>query len=261
MAIHETAVVGSDVRFGEDVVVGAFSIIGDGVEIGDGTVLAEHVVLRRGTVLGRNNRIDSFTVVGGDPQDLGFDIQTVSGVATGENVVMREGVTIHRASVAGGSTVIADDVFLMAYAHVAHDCHIAKKVILANAVLLAGHVRIESETFLGGGAGVHQHTRIGPGVILGGNSTATYDVPPFTTIADRNGLRGLNLIGLRRREVPTDDIRELKRCYHEVYRGGDPRPRAADALASGEFGTSPVGRTFLEFFAGGSRGFLRPVKD
>lgn len=258
--VHRTAIVGAGVQLGKDVVVGAYSILGDGVQIGDGSVLAEHVMLRRGTVLGIDNRVDSFSVIGGDPQDLGFDTHTESGVSLGDHVVIREGVTIHRATAAGGNTTIGDHCFLMATAHVAHDCRIAERVILVNGVLLAGHVTIGKHTMLGGAVGVHQFTRVGEGVMIGGNGTATYDVPPFTMAADRNQLSGLNLVGLRRRGVKTEAIRDLKRCYHEVYADGDPRERAAATLAAGEIGTSDVGRTFLEFFVGGTRGFLRPRK-
>jgi UDP-N-acetylglucosamine acyltransferase len=258
--VHETAMVGAGVVLGEGVVVGAYCILGDGVRIGDGSVLAEHAVVRTGVVVGNRSRVESFAVIGGDPQDLSFEPETVSGVVVGDDVVIREGVTIHRATTSGGNTVIGDHCYLMATSHVAHDCRVAERVILVNGVLLGGHVTVGSHTMLGGAVGVHQFTRIGEGVMIGGNGTATYDVPPFTMAADRNGLSGLNLVGLRRRGIPTEDIRDLKRCYHEVYRDDNPVERAAAAIASGDFGTSDVGRAFLQFFAGGTRGFLRPRK-
>ena len=257
--VHETATVGHGVCMGHDVLVSAYSIVGAGVVIGEGCVLSEHAVLRPRTVIGPRSRIDSFAVIGGDPQDLGFDRRTDSRVTLGDGVVLREGVTIHRSTIAGGETVIEDGVYIMANGHVAHDCHVGKRAILANNVLLAGHVEIGDGAILGGAVGVHQHTRVGQGCMIGGNSTVTRDVPPFTTLVGRNGLAGLNLVGLRRQGVSKDDVADLKNCFRAVYgSSGDPREGAAAVLATAECGQCDVGRTFLEFFAGGTRGFVRP---
>ncbi|HLS29159.1 MAG TPA: acyl-ACP--UDP-N-acetylglucosamine O-acyltransferase, partial [Opitutales bacterium] len=168
---------------------------------------------------------------------------------------------VNRSSREGEATTVGSGSFLMACSHVGHDCVLGEKVVLANAVLLAGHVHVGSHSFLGGGAGIHQFCRIGESVMLGGNASITFDLPPFTMVADRNRLAGLNLIGLRRRGFSREVIAELKNCFSAVYHGGKkPREAAAAALEEG-LATSEPGRAFLAFFAGGSRGFARPERS
>ena len=145
----------------------------------------------------------------------------------------------------------------MACAHVGHDCAVADDVVLANNVMLAGHVAVGSFTFIGGGAGIHQFTRIGESAMVGGLARITRDIAPFLMVAERDEVSGFNVVGLRRRGFSREAIAELKECYRQVFAPGDPRDHAATVLAAGV--KSAEARRFLEFFAGGKRGFVRPA--
>jgi len=257
--VHPTAIVAATARIGENVRIGAYAIVEEGVVVGRDSVLRAHCVLRMGTVVGQGAMIDSFAVVGGDPQDQTFDLAIQSGVRVGDRVVVREGVTVNRSVKPGGVTCIGDDALLMANSHVGHDGQIGEHAVLANNVMLGGHVEVGAHAFLGGGVGVHQHVRVGEGSMVSGNASISYDVAPFTLAAGRNRIHGLNVVGLRRRQLPGKAIADLKRCYRSVFSGpGDPRRKAAAVLSSGKCGETEPGRRLLEFFAGGVRGVARP---
>jgi UDP-N-acetylglucosamine acyltransferase len=240
MSIHPTAIVEDGARLGSDCIIHAHAIISRHAVLGDGVV------------------VHPFAVVGGDPQDLGFKPETESGVVIGDRTVLREHVTVNRATKPGTATTIGADCFLMATAHVAHDGQVGDRVILANQVMLAGHVHVGERAFIGGGAGIHQFCRIGESAMIGGLTRLTRDVPPYTMTAERDELVGLNAIGLRRRGFTPPTIAEVRRAFHAVCRSmGNPRDLAAAALASGAY-THPETIRFLEFFATGKRGFVRP---
>ena len=255
--IHPTALVSSEARVGAGVSIGAYAVVEAGVELGDGCVLHAHAQVRRGSVLGERVQVHPGAVVGGPPQMLNWDEATPSGVRIGPGTIVREGVTINRSTKPGGATVLGADCFLMAMSHVAHDCLLEDRVILANNALLAGHVSVGTGSFVGGGAGVHQFVRIGETVMVGGLSRITKDLPHFTLVAERDEVSGVNQIGLRRRGLAREVIAEIKAAFHRVY--GAANPRAEAARASGEGGyASAEARRFLEFFAGGKRGVARP---
>ncbi len=233
------------------------AIVEEGVTLGAGCVVQAHAILRRHTVLGDGVVVHPFAVVGGDPQYLKFDPATASGVHVGAGTVIREHVTINRSIHAGKNTIVGARCFLMANTHVGHDCIVADDVVLANNAMLAGHVEIGSFTFVGGGAGIHQFVRIGEGVMVGGLTRLTKDVAPFLMVAERDEVPGFNVVGLKRRGFSRDAIRELKDCFRTVFAGGDPRKAAAARLAAGV--ASAEARRFLEFFATGKRGFVRPA--
>lgn len=231
------------------------AIVEDGAQLGAGCVLHAHAVVTRHAVLGDGVVVHPFAVVGGDPQYLKFDPATATGVRVGAGAVIREHCTVNRSIHAGQATVVGARCFLMANAHVGHDCAVADDVVLANNAMLAGHVEVGSHTFVGGGAGIHQFCRIGEGVMIAGLARITKDVAPFLLAAERDEVPGFNLVGLKRRGFPREAIREIKECFARVFAGGDPRPRAAGLLAGVR---SAEARRFLEFFAGGKRGFVRP---
>lgn len=256
--IHPTAVIHPSAQLAADVQVGAYSIIEAGVRIAKGTRLAEHVIVRCGSEIGEECEIDSFVAIGGQPQIRGSD-PIEGGVRIGARTVMREGVTISKPSKQDGSTVVGPDCFFMANSHVGHDCQISDNVTLANNVMLAGHVHVGGGTFFGGGAGIHQFVRVGGRAMIAGNASMSYDVPPFAMAAERNEMRGLNFVGLRRSKTPSPVVSDLKRAYHWVYGGsGDLRKRAETALEQRECGIESAGLEFLQFFVGGKRGFVRP---
>jgi len=238
-------------------------IIDEGAALGAGVEVSAFAVIKAGSVLGDDVTVDHFAVIGGLPQYLKFDPGLLSGVAIGRGTVIREGVTINRSIHAGGKTSVGAHCFLMANCHVGHDCTVGDHVILANGALLGGHVIVGGHVFIGGNAAVHQHCRIGEGVMIGGVSRITYDAPPFVTVANDNELAGLNLIGLKRRGFSPEAIADVKRCYRAVYLahpGASPAKQAAAARDAGLAQTT-AGRQFLQFFAHPeSRGYVRKMR-
>ena len=233
------------------------AIVEDGAVLGTGCVVHAYAVVTRHVMLGDGVVVHPFCVIGGDPQDLGFDSQTPSFVRIGARTVLREHVTVNRATKAQGCTEIGADSVLMASSHVAHDCLVGDRVILANGVLLAGHVSVGERAFFGGGAAFHQFCRIGETAMVGGGARITRDIPPFTMATERDELTGLNRVGIRRRGFGAAVLSELKRAVIYVCAPiGNARDLARTALAGGEY-RSPEALRFLEFFDGGRRGFLR----
>ncbi len=242
------------------------AIIEDGAELGADCVVHAYAVVTRHCILGERVTVHPFAVLGGDPQDLKFDPATRSGVRIGARTVIREHVMIHRATKPDSCTEVGEDCYLMVGSHVAHDCRLGDRVIMANAVLMAGHVHIGAGAFIGGGATIHQFTRIGEGAMVGGASRNSRDVPPFSMSTERDVIVGLNIVGLRRRGTPRATVEELKRAFRAVNVDvGDMRELAAAELASGTY-VSEEARRYLEFFGSGRRGFIRarrggPVSD
>lgn len=233
------------------------AIVEEGVKLGTGCTVHAYAIIKRHSVLGDGVVVHAFAVIGGDPQYLKFDPATVSGVRIGAGTVVREHVTINRSIHAGQATTIGARCFLMANAHVGHDCAVGDEVVLANNVMLAGHVEVGGFTFVGGGVGIHQFCRLGESVMVGGLARITQDVAPFLMVVERNEVPGFNLVGIKRRKFSREAIREIKDCYSRVFAAGDPRAPAAALLAAGV--QSAEARRFLEFFAAGKRGFVRPV--
>ena len=262
MSIHPTAIVSETAVIGADSVVGPHAIIEDGAVLGKGCAIAAHAIVRRGVVLGDAVTVDSFAVIGGDPQSLTYDPATKSGVVIGNHVVIREGCTVSRGSSDGSDTTIGNHCFLMAQAHVAHDCKVGDDVVIANNVMLAGHVTVGAKVFIGGGAGIHQFCRIGTYAMIAGNASIAADVPPYVMAAERNTAHGLNMVGLRRGGFPRPDLADLKKCYRAVYfGGGNLKKKAAEAAREHEFGITATGARFLAFFEHGKRGFVQSSND
>jgi UDP-N-acetylglucosamine acyltransferase len=204
-----------------NVEVGPFAVIGDNVRIGAGTRIGPHVVIDGRTTIGENNRIFQFASVGAPPQDLKYGGED-SEVIIGDNNDIRECVTINKGTEGGGMvTRIGNGNLIMAYCHVAHDCVLGDRVILANGATMAGHVTMEDNSFLAGYAGVHQFCRIGTMAFVAAGSIVVMDVPPFTTAqGDRARLVGLNLEGLKRKKFTPDEISALKKAYRILFRSG-----------------------------------------
>ncbi|NDV62181.1 acyl-ACP--UDP-N-acetylglucosamine O-acyltransferase [Puniceicoccales bacterium CK1056] len=259
MKQHPTAVIHEATRLDENIVVGPYAVIEDGVEIGEGTVIREHAIIRSGTILGKGCQVDAHAVIGGLPQDLSFNPKTPTGVRVGDGVTFREGVTVNRATAEGTFTEIGDRCLLMANSHVAHDCRLGANVIFGNGVLIAGKGTVGDYAFFGGNAGVHQNIRIGKFSMIGGVARVSQDMPPFCMMAERNELIGLNLIGLQRRGVERETIKELKKLYQLVF-GVAGRPRVlAQGAIDDKLAQSPEALHFLEFLAAESiKGVMRP---
>lgn len=233
------------------------AIVEPGAQLGADCEIMAYAVITKHVVLGDRVVVHPFAVVGGDPQYLKFDRSTQAGVRVGSGSVIREHVTINRSIHAGKETRVGENCFLMASSHVGHDCEVGSQVVLANAVLLAGHVSVGDFTFVGGGAAVHQFCRIGEGVMVAGNASITRDVPHFTMVAERDEVIGFNVVGLKRRGFSRASITELKNAFHDVYfTPGNIREVAAQRLSANVFQTVEAKR-FLEFFSGGKRSFAR----
>lgn len=233
MSIHPTAIVAPTARLGAGVTIGPYSTIGDHVALGDGTTVGGHVVIEGGAQVGRNCRIFSHAVLGSEPQDLKFRGEK-SMLIVGDGTVIREFATLNRAtSGGGGKTVVGRGCLIMAYAHVAHDCHLGEGVILANAATLGGHVVIEEHAIVGGLTGVHQFCRIGAHAIIGGCSGIILDIPPYVKAqGNRARLFGLNTVGLKRRNFPPETIRSLKQAYRLLFLSGLTTTQALERIAS-----------------------------
>jgi len=221
--IHPTALVSENAQLDDDVEVGPFSIIEDGVIVRSGCRVDSHAKICRGVIMGKNNIIEAGAVIGGAPQDLGFDPLTDSGVLIGNGNTFREYVTIHRSTRAGGNTIIGDDNYLMAVSHLAHDVVVGNKNILANNTMVAGHVTIGNNTFLGGGAAIHQFIRIGDYAMIQGNAGMSRDVPPYCIVHQINKLSGLNSIGLKRAGFTPAERKEIKLAYTILFRSKGSR--------------------------------------
>ena len=233
------------------------AIVEPGAQLGAGCEIMAYAVVTKHCVLGDRVVVHPFAVIGGEPQYLKFDRALASGVRIGSGTVIREHVTINRSIHAGKFTTLGENCFMMAASHVAHDCAVGNEVVFANAALLAGHVSVGDRTFLGGAAAVHQFCRIGEGVMVAGHAAITRDVPHYTMVAERDDVIGLNVIGLKRRNVARASIAELKAAFHDVYFSpGNIREIAAARLAAKAFETGEA-RHFLEFFAEGKRSFAR----
>lgn len=247
--IHPSAVIDPAANIADGVVVGPFAVVEADVTIGQGCHIAAHAIIRQYSVLAEAVSVDSFAVVGGLPQDLSFDPSIRSGVRIGKGSVIREGVTIHRSTEKGGMTRIGANCLLMANSHAAHDCLLGDGVILANNVMLAGHVHIGDGSFLGGGCGIHQFITIGQSVMIAGNASVTYDVPSYVMVAERSTVTGLNMVGLKR-TLEKGAISDLRACYKVVYmKPGNPRNLAEEASAH-----TPEGEHFLACFKSSRRG-------
>lgn len=253
MEIHSTAIVSPNAQLADDVVVRAYSIIGPGVTIGSGTVVGPHSVIDGNTTIGERNQIHPFTTLGYPPQDVSYQGEETELIIGDENIV-RENATIHRGTARGaGATRIGNRNYIMAYAHVAHDCRIGNYVILANAATLAGHVRIDDHAVIGGLVAVHQFVRIGTHSFIGGKSGLRMDMPPYMLAFGAPAkLYGPNLVGLKRKGFSSEAIQALKKCYRILFRSGLTLP---EAIAKARQEVKPVAEVevLLDFLSNRSK--------
>ena len=256
--IHPTAIVDPNAKIGHDAQIGAFSMIGPHVTIGNETVVQSHVVIEGDVMMGHRNFIGHGAIIGAPPQDVSFSPERNTRVEIGKNNIIREYCTIHRGSPDGSATKIGDENFLMAGAHIGHNCMIGNGVIIANNCLLAGHVRVDDGAFLGGGSTFHQFMRIGRLVMVQGSSAFGKDLPPFVIAAERNYVFGLNTVGLRRARVVADDRDEIKEAFKLVYLSGLNTSQALEKAATMTFNVPA--REFLDFVASSSKRGICPLK-
>ena len=217
--IHNTAIIDPKAKISSNVSIGAFTVIGPNVEIGENTIIQSHVSIIGNTKVGKNNKIYPFASIGNDPQDLKFDGE-VTKLEIGDNNKIREYVTVNPGTKGGGGlTKIGNNCLFMVSSHIAHDCLVEDNVILANNVPLGGHAHIEKDVIIGGNSAVQQFTRVGKSSMIGGMCGVVRDIIPYAMVhGNRSILQGLNLIGLRRKNIPNKEILVLTEAYKEIFK-------------------------------------------
>lgn len=252
MEIHTTSIISEQAKLGTNIRIGPYAVIEANTEIDADNEIRAHAVIKRFSSLGRSNVVHEGAIIGGEPQDLDF-VDCESYVRVGNQNLIREHATIHRGTQPGSATRIGSNCFVMACAHIAHNCRIGDRVIMANNVALAGHVEIEDQAFLSGGVVVHQFCRIGRLAMIGGNSKIVQDCLPFTITDGVPGrASGLNLIGLRRAGFAVEEIKSLKEAYRILLRSGLRLEAAIDRLMEIE---SEAVSYLIDFVRNSKRGF------
>jgi UDP-N-acetylglucosamine acyltransferase len=220
MSIHPTALIDQSATLNDGVVVGPWCTVGPNVVLGENVRLVSHVVVQQDTTVGAGTVIHPFAVIGGDPQHNGYRGEPVR-LEIGANNLIREHSTFNRGTPQGaGVTMVGSDNLFMTGAHVGHDCVVGDNVVMANNATLGGHAQIGDKVFLGGLCAVHQNGRVGQGAIIGGLAAVTRDVIPYGSAWGNHArLRGLNLIGLKRKGYGKDQVRRLLAAYRDLFEG------------------------------------------
>jgi UDP-N-acetylglucosamine acyltransferase len=218
VTIHPTAIVHPDAKLGEGVSIGAYSVIAEHVTLGDDVTIRPHVVVEGRTTIGDKTEIFQFSSIGAQPQDLKYNGEP-SRLEIGSNCTIRENVTINTGTEGGGMlTRVGNHCLIMAGAHIAHDCVVGNHVIFVNNATVAGHAIVGDHAILGGLSAVHQFARIGEHAFVGGMTGVEHDVIPYgSVIGNRARLGGLNLVGLRRRNIDTAEIHVLRNAYAQLF--------------------------------------------
>jgi UDP-N-acetylglucosamine acyltransferase len=255
--IHPAAVIDPRAELAADVEVGPYAVIGAGVRIGKGSKIKAHAVVEGRTTLGEDNVIFQFASVGSVPQDLKYRGEP-SELVIGNRNTIREYVSLNPGTSGGGMvTKIGDQNLLMMYCHIAHDCIIGNRNIVANGATLGGHVVLEDFVIVGGLTGIHQFVRIGASAILGAGSMVSKDVPPFcNATGDRASLHGLNVEGLRRRGFSKEQVDSLRKAYRIIFQS---KLRVKEALEKvrEEISQTPEISALVDFVANSQRGVCR----
>lgn len=258
--IHPTAIVHPKARLGAGVSIGPYSVIGEHVTIGDGTMIGAHCVIDGHTTMGRDNQVFTGAVIGSIPQDLKYRGEETI-LLIGDCNKIREYVTINPGTEGGGGkTVIGSDGLFMAYAHVAHDCLLGDRVVLANSVALAGHITIEDRAVIGGLVGVHQFVRVGALSIIGGCSRVIQDVPPYATCVGYPAkVFGVNSEGLRRVGMDEENRRVLHHAFRVLFHSKLSMSHALEQVVQEVGATSACAELqhLLEFIRQSKRGVCR----
>jgi UDP-N-acetylglucosamine acyltransferase len=255
--IHPTAVISPEADVGPNVRIGPFTVIDGPVHIGNDCVIGPHVHLVGPLTLGQGNKIGTGTVIGTDPQHLGYKGEPTR-TEIGDFNIFREHVTVHRGShVKGyGATRIGNRNYLMAHAHVAHDCKVGNDCVLVNGALMGGHSEIADRVFLSGNTVIHQYCRMGRLSLLMGLEGIGQDVPPFLTVKNHRSILGVNAVGMKRAGISTFDITVIRKAYHILFRSDLLQKAAIEKLAE-TLGEHPLVAEMLSFIKGTRRGVMR----
>ncbi len=254
--IHKTAIIGDGATVAADAIIGPYCTVSDRAVIGSGTELVSHVVVAGNSSIGSGCKVSPFAVIGGQTQDLKFH-GGFPGVKIGDNTVIREYVTINSATNDGDFTIVGNDCLLMAYAHIAHCCHIGNHVIIANACQIAGHVTIEDMATIEGLVGIVQFLRVGSMAFVGAMSKITKDLPPYMIgHGDPLEVRGFNKVGLERRGVDELGRKAIKEAYRILYRQKQPLAQALDKIEDELEQTAEI-KHLLKFCRASEKGITR----
>jgi len=256
--IHPSASVAASAKLAPGVKVGAFAIVGEEVELGENSILHPHAVVYGPSRFGPGNVFHPFCVVGGDPQDYTFADEKTELIA-GERNIFREYVTVSRGTrKGGGSTRLGDENFLLAYAHIGHDCQIGNGNLFVNAATLAGHVTVEDFATIGALSPVHQFCRVGRYAYVGASTVVVQDVPPFSRIVTERETKsfGPNSIGLERKGFSVERIKTLQRAFRLLSRS---KLNTSQALAEmrAQFADSEDVRELVKFVETAERGIVK----
>lgn len=255
--IDPRAVVSPDAEIGDGVEIGPFTVIGPGVRIGAGCWIGPHAVINGPATLGRENKVFQFASIGDAPQDRKYAGEPTR-LEVGDRNVFREFCSINRGTAGGrGVTTIADDCLFMAYSHVAHDCIVGSRCIMANCTALAGHVELGDWVILSGYAGIHQFCKVGAHAFLANNAAVTRDVPPYLLVAGSPAEpKGVNSEGLKRRGFEAAQIVNIKNGYRLLYRSGLKLAEATEQLRA-LVPSQPELAPFVNFLAASERSIIR----
>lgn len=254
--VQEMSFIHPEAKIGANVQIGPFCYVDKNVEIGDGTVLMPHATVLEGARIGKNVRIFPGAVISAIPQDLKFRGEETTAVI-GDNTTIRECVTVNRGTASKGTTIVGSNCLIMAYVHIAHDCKVGSNIIIGNASQIAGEVEIDDWAILSGNVLVHQFSRIGGHVMIQGGSRVGKDVPPYVT-AGRDPLtyEGLNLVGLRRRNFSSEQIKTIQDIYRLLYQSGLNTTQATAKIVS-EIPDCAEKEMVVNFLKGSTRGIIR----
>jgi UDP-N-acetylglucosamine acyltransferase len=242
-------------KISNNVIIEPFCVIYD-AEIGEGTHVMPNVTIFGGTKIGKNCKIFPGAIIGAIPQDLKFTGEETT-VEIGDNTTIRECVTIHKGTKDKWKTVVGNNCLLMAYAHIAHDCHVGNNVILANSVQLAGHVEVGDYAIIGGLAAANQFTRIGAHTYIGGQSAIRKDVPPYTKAArEPISFMGINIIGLQRRNFSHEQIQTISQIYHILFVENHSTSNAI-SLIQGQIVNGDLKNEILQFVETSKNGIIK----
>jgi len=258
--VHPTSIIAGDVEIGEGVEIGPYTVIEGKIKIGKGTRIGSRVSIKGNTIIGENCKIFDGAIIGEEPQHLKYQGEETE-VLIGNRVIIREYATVHRGTAIGtGKTIIEDDVMLMAYSHVAHDCVVGRGTIMANCSALAGHVEVGEYTFIGGLSAVQQWRKIGKYSMIGGLTGVTKDIPPFTIASGQHALLyGINIKGLKKRGFSEEIISALKQAYIELFKKEKPIKEAMEYVKNRFNNIKEVGE-FISFIENSEIGVPKDAK-
>jgi len=260
--VHSTAIIETGAIIGAKCVIGPFSVIGSNVVLSDNVVIKSHVVVSGSTKIGSGSVVFPFACIGEIPQDLKYGGEKTK-LIIGKRNKIRENVTMNPGTSGGGGvTVVGDDCLFMTGAHVGHDAFLGNRIVVANQAAIAGHCLVEDDVIIGGLSGIHQFVRIGKGAIVGALTMVTNDVVPYGMVTGERGkLRGLNIIGLKRKGLSRADVNEVKKYFDGLFCGDGSLRESAQLIYNKNLHNSEINEILKFILEKTDRSFLVMEKN